>query len=133
MKLITRDSVYAMKALCFMAERVGKILSVNEIVFETKVPRNFLRKILQILSKKKIIKSYKGKDGGFLFLKSPDSISFIDIMEIFQGKFALTEHKLGRDKCPRIKRCDLKKKLDKIEKSIAGDLRLITVASMLGK
>ncbi len=133
MKLITRDSDYAMRALCVMAQEIGKILSVDDISLETKVPRSFLRKILQALSKRKIIKSYKGKDGGFLLLKNPDGISFIDIIEIFQGNFALTEHKLGKDKCPKIKRCNLKKRLDKIEKSLSGDLKLITVASILDR
>ncbi|MDP8252909.1 MAG: Rrf2 family transcriptional regulator [Candidatus Kaelpia aquatica] len=131
MKLITRDSDYAMRALCVMAQESGKILSVDDIASETNVSHHFLRKILQVLSRKNIIKSYKGKGGGFVLSRDPKKINFIDIMEIFQGSLVLAEHKLNKDKCPKIKKCNLKKKIDKIERGLLRDFNSITVASIL--
>lgn len=114
-----------------MAQESGRILSVDDIRNQTKIPRHFLRKILQVLSRKKIIKSYKGKGGGFILSCDPQETTLIDIMEIFQGKFILAEHRLKKDKCPRVKKCSLKKKLDKIESGLIKDFKSITVSSIL--
>ena len=56
MKLITRDTDYAIRALCFIARFKKKIVSVSELVKVLKIPRPFLRKILQTLNKKRILK-----------------------------------------------------------------------------
>ena len=63
MKLITRDTDYALRAICYIAKQ-EKIVSVNELVKVLGVPRPFMRKILQRLSQEKILVSYKGEGRG---------------------------------------------------------------------
>ena len=69
MKFITRDTDYALRALIFMAKALRednkKIVTVEDIVSGEKLPKVFLRRILQILAEKKVLSSYKGKKGGF--------------------------------------------------------------------
>ncbi|MBU2258562.1 MAG: Rrf2 family transcriptional regulator, partial [Candidatus Omnitrophica bacterium] len=66
MKLITRDTDYALRALCFIAKNKDKVTPAPELVAKLKIPRPFLRKILQSLDKNGLLKSYKGKGGGFV-------------------------------------------------------------------
>ena len=68
MKLITRDTDYALRALCFIAKHKKEIISVDRLAEESKIPRPFLRKILQKLNRAGILKSYKGQGGGFICL-----------------------------------------------------------------
>jgi len=130
-KLITRDTDYAVRALCIIARRKDKITSVDDLVSETKIPRPFLRKILQILSKKSIIKSYKGRNGGFKLLQAPEDIHFIELIKIFRGSFALNQCFLKKTICPNIKKCSLKKKIDEIEQCILKKLESITIKSIM--
>lgn len=66
MKLITRDTDYAIRALCFITIGRKEIIPVRELVENLKVPRPFLGKLLQILNKKRLLKSYKGLGGIFV-------------------------------------------------------------------
>ena len=133
MKLINRNTDYAIRALCFMAEhnRKEETIPVSELVERLKVPQPFLRKILQILNKKKLVKSYKGIRGGFKLTNSPDQIFLVDLIEVFQGPFKLNECILKKNICPDIMSCALKKKIDAIEKHVIRELKSVTIGSLL--
>jgi Rrf2 family protein len=90
-----------------------------------------LRKILQILNKKGILKSYKGLGGGFLLARPRHKIFLLDLIEIFQGPLKLNECIFKKMVCPNTKRCVLKKKIDDIERYVISQLGSITIASLL--
>jgi Rrf2 family protein len=131
MKLITRDTSYALHALCYLFKESGRLVSVDELVRELKVPRAFARKILQKLNKKGILKSYKGSGGGFSLNKKPENIYLLDIMKVFQGPFKLNECVFKKKPCPEIKKCRLKEKLDNIEDYIIDELQSINLTRMM--
>lgn len=130
MKLITRDTDYAIRALCCIAGSKKKGASVSELVKELNIPRPFLRKILQILTKTGLLESRKGKGGGFVLAADVKDINVFNLIEIFQGPFQLSEHIFKGKECPLIKRCVLKGKLDRIEKDVISSLKRMTVASL---
>lgn len=131
MKLITRDTDYAIRALCYIAKHKDRIVSVNELVAKLKIPRPFLRKILQILNKEDLLNSHKGQGGGFKLNVAPSRIYLLDIMEVFQGPLVLSEHVFKSKVCPHIKKCKLKKKLDGIKHHAQQELKDITLESLL--
>jgi len=131
MKLITRDTDYALRAICFIAKKKNKKVCASELVEELKIPRPFLRKILQILNKESILISYKGIGGGFILAKQPKDIYLTDLMEIFQGGLNLNECTLRKMKCPNIGKCPLRKKIKNIEKYVAHQLSEINLASFV--
>jgi Rrf2 family protein len=131
MKLITRDTDYSVKALIYIARNSDRIVSITELVNELDTPRPFLRKILQSLSSGGILKSHKGKNGGFELAKKPENISLIDIIEIFQGKFKLSECIFKKDLCPNINNCVLKSRIDSMEIMIENSLKDTTLSSLL--
>lgn len=131
MKLITRDTDYALRALSFIAEQDEKIVTVSELVKELKIPRPFLRKILQLLNKKGVLKSHRGIGGGFLLTKPADKIFLVDLMEIFQGPFSLNECLFKKIICPNMNKCVLRKRIDKIEEQVALELETVSIASLI--
>ena len=133
MKLITRNTDYAVRALCCIAEQEKNIVSTDQMVQNLQMPRSFLRKILQILNKKGLLNSYKGKGGGFTLALPPEKISLIDVMEIFQGPIRLNECKFKKSDCPNTNGCLLKKKIDEIEKEVMAKLKAITIVSLIKK
>ena len=131
MKLITRNTDYALRALCFIAQHQGKIVTVTDLVKELGIPRPFLRKILQTLNKKKLLKSVKGKGGGFLLAKSTDKIFLTDLMRIFQGRLSLNDCLLKKLICPHTRSCWLRKKILRIEDYVFNELGSVTLTSLL--
>ena len=131
MKLITRDTDYAIRALCYIAKHKKEVVTAKELVGKLKIPRPFLRKIMQILNKEGILKSYKGRVGGFKLATVPARIYILDLMEVFQGPFVLNEHVFINSPCPHSGVCKLKRKVDKIEFYIKGELGDITLKDLL--
>ncbi len=131
MKLITRDTDYALRALCFIARGKDKIVSVSAMVKSLKVPRPFLRKSLQLLNKRGIVSSHKGLGGGFKLAVTPGDLLLVDLIETFQGPFRLNECSLKKRPCPHKKECVLKKKIDNIERYVIGQLNNITLADLI--
>jgi Rrf2 family iron-sulfur cluster assembly transcriptional regulator len=117
MKLVTRNTDYAIRALCCMAHNKKKIV---------------LRKILQALHKNNILISMKGQGGGFELTPKTDKISILKLIEIFQGPFRLNECIFKGLRCPNIIKCRLNKKIGKIERRVRAELKSITLADLLG-
>lgn len=133
MKLINRDTDYAIRALCYLAKRTKEIVSVSELVKKLNIPRPFLRKILQILNKNRLLTSYKGAGGGFSLAKPAEKIFLPDLVKIFQGELKLNECIFKKRICPSVKICPLKEKLDTIELYVVKELKSINLASLLKK
>jgi len=131
MKLITRDTDYSIRALIYIARNKDRIISITELVKELDTPRPFLRKILQLLGASGILKSYKGKNGGFELARKPEKICLLDLMEIFQGKFKISECLFKKKICPNQISCELKSKLDSLEELVENKIKEITLASLL--
>lgn len=131
MKLISRNTDYAIRAICYIARQKNEIISVAELVKALKIPRSFLRKILQVLNKKGLLVSHKGKGGGFQLGLPESKIFLLDIMEAFQGPFKLNECTFKKEICPNRKFCWLKNKVDLIEEMVFLELKTVTIKSIL--
>src|SRR3989338_7646133 len=131
MKLITRETDYAVRALAYIAGQKKEVVPVSELVKELTIPRAFLRKLLQILNRKGILKSYKGNGGGFALAKRAREIFLVDLIKIFQGPLQVSECLFKRDICPDISTCLLKNKLGRIERRVVSELKSINLSSLL--
>jgi Rrf2 family protein len=130
MKLITRNTDYALRALCYIAKRKS-IVTVDELVAKLGVPRPFMRKILQCLNKKGILVSCKGQGGGFRLKAGSGKVSVIEIMRVFQGNIQLNGCFLKKDVCPNRPKCALRKHLRSIEQEVLRRLKAITIGSLI--
>ena len=132
MKLITRNTDYAVRALCYIAKKPGASVSASEMVASLKIPRPFLRKILQTLSGEGLLRSTKGQGGGFSLARSSEKIFLTDLIRIFQNTIQLNECVFKKRICPNQSVCMLKKEIDGIEQDVLGRLRRVSIASLLG-
>ncbi len=133
MKLITRDTDYAVRALCFIARSKQRIIPASALADRLRIPRPFLRQILQVLNRKGILKSYKGSEGGFELAILPKQIFLVDLIRIFQGPLKLNECIFKKKICPNKNICVLRARINTIEKEVISGLASVTVASLLNK
>ncbi|MCM8783350.1 MAG: Rrf2 family transcriptional regulator [Candidatus Omnitrophica bacterium] len=133
MSLINRDADYAICAISWIAKQGNKkeVISAGAIHKNLKISKPFLRKILQILVKNKILKSVKGRKGGFKLALFSEKIFLMRIIETFQGRLEISKCFLDTDVCPRIKNCKLRRKLHRIKRYIQGQLEAITIKDLL--
>jgi Rrf2 family protein len=73
------------QAVLFLSAREMRIYNAEEVSKELKVPKEFISKVMQILTSSGIIGSKKGKSGGFFLAKKPSKIKLIDIVEAIDG------------------------------------------------
>jgi Rrf2 family protein len=131
MKLVTRDTDYALRALMAIIANKNRVTSVRELVRRLKMPRPFLRKLLQQLHHGGILKSYKGPAGGFALAREPGQIRLLDLIAIFQGPLRLNECTFKKRPCPSTPACPLRDELCKIERDVFLKLSRISVGSLL--
>jgi Rrf2 family protein len=131
MKLLNRDTDYAVKALLYITQKNPKRMSVSELVNALDIPRPFLRKILQILNREGVLNSFKGKGGGFVLAMPPEEILLTRLIDIFQKPVKLTECIFKEKICSDIGTCPLKKRIDALEQHVISELESITIESLL--
>lgn len=87
MKLSVRSD-YAARAVLGLARRVreDEPMTVEELALEQGVPPNYLVQILIELKSQKIVKSVRGKSGGYLLARAPSDISLGDVLRSVHGQ-----------------------------------------------
>ena len=87
MKLSVRSD-YAARAVIGLARHysTGAAIKVEELAAENGIPGNYLVQILIELKSRHIVKSVRGKDGGYLLARSPADISFGDVLRCVHGQ-----------------------------------------------
>jgi len=102
---IPRRVDYGLRAVIYLSgQDPEKCCSITEIAKQQGVPRKFLEKIIQDLIRKGLIKSRRGSCGGYMLARSPDAISFYDVIEAIEGPVAVNaclDQHLGCDQLPR--------------------------------
>jgi Rrf2 family protein len=105
---LSRGAEYAIRGLLYMAmQPEGKISYIEQISNAQDVPKAYLAKIFQQLSKKGFVKSYRGPEGGFVLLKSPKDISLFETIEAIEGPMHLNECLIHDGYCPRDQACPI--------------------------
>jgi len=102
---VTRKADYAVRCILLLSKEPDRIISASEISKSMAIPRTFLAKILQRLSRKGIVKSTQGISGGFRLAKKPGKISVLEVIEAIQGPSAMSVCALDKRICSRSGTC----------------------------
>ncbi len=88
--MLSKRAKYAIKALLFLSDYTqGPSVSAKVIAEKERIPFKFLENILRELRQNRIIKSERGAEGGYRFLKKPSEITVAEIIRIVDGPIAL--------------------------------------------
>ena len=80
-------SDYAARAVLGLARRypVGVAVKVEDVASEQGIPASYLVQILIELKSSQIVKSQRGKEGGYLLARPPVEISLGDVLRAIHG------------------------------------------------
>lgn len=97
---ITLESDYAVRIISCLAN-ADKRVDAKTIAEETCVTLRFALKILRKLVAAKLVKSFKGTQGGYELNKAPSEISLKDVIETVEGNYLFNRCLDGTYPCTR--------------------------------
>lgn len=131
MKVLTKNTDYAIRALLVLGAHEGEYVSARQISQEQGIPYQFLRRILQALSKHGLISSKEGVQGGVKLERYPGTIKIREVIEIFQGKVELSECMFRKQICSNRANCVLRHEIMRIEQIVNHEFEQLTVGKLL--
>ena len=120
---ITRETDYAIRCVYYLAGKPDEVTMVDEISKEMCIPKSFLAKILQKLSRAKIVRSYRGVKGGFRLAKRPENISIDDVIKATEGPVAMNICAIDKKQCGFSDRCKIHPVWVSLRKDVEGILK----------
>lgn len=102
---------YALRAVIHLAHEAPAARTTAQIAEATRVPKDYLSKILQGLAKKGILQTQRGVGGGISLSKTPAELTILDVVNAVEPIERLTTCPLklpnhGTNLCPLHKRMD---------------------------
>jgi Rrf2 family protein len=133
--MLTVKAKYALRAMLDLAQQeAGRPVFIADIAQRQDIPRRFLENILVELKRSGLVVSHRGKHGGYALARTPDVITFAEVIRISDGPLALapcasrTAYKRCDD-CPDEATCALRHVLIEVRDSTAEILERTTLAS----
>ncbi len=128
--MFSQTSEYALRVIVYLAGCDGEPATNQVIAAGTLVPRGYLAKVLQTLSRSGMVKSQRGLHGGTILARDPKGLTLFDVVQavdpirrIESCPLALLAH--GKQLCP------LHTRLDQAIGGIEKVLRNSTIADLM--
>lgn len=120
MGVFSKTCEYAIRAVFFIAHKTadGGRVGIKEISGGIDSPEHFLAKILQDLSRKGIVQSVKGPNGGFYLDAEALARPLSDLVEAVDGNGIFTGCAMGLKQCSEVNPCPLHQQFKAIRTSI---------------
>ncbi|QJD95441.1 Rrf2 family transcriptional regulator [Mucilaginibacter robiniae] len=131
MAVFSKTCEYAIRAVFYIAHKSasGTRVGIKDIAFGIDSPELYLAKILQDLSRKGIISSAKGPNGGFFVDESSLARPLSDIVEAVDGNAIFYGCALGLKQCSEINPCPLHNQFKAIRDQIHHLLHHTTIGN----
>lgn len=98
--IFSRSSQYAIQALVLLAtEPQGSHVLCRTLAKRLDLPLPYLSKLMQEFSRRGIVGSSRGRQGGYFMMRSPDQVSLMEVMTVIGGERATKECFLGFKEC----------------------------------
>lgn len=117
--MFSKTCEYAMRAMIFIAQNSIDDTKVGVKVIAAGIasPEHFIAKILQDLSRKKMVQSLKGPNGGFYLDSHAIKATLADIVRTIDGNGFFIGCGLGLKQCSELSPCPLHDQFAEIRKN----------------
>ena len=132
--MLSQTAEYALRTILFIAQRNEEEgpVQTEAIAEALEIPRNYLSKILHRLAQEGLLRSTRGRGGGFVLSRPPAQLPIIDVVGLFDQIAPTRKCLLGRPTCSDVNPCEAHMAWKDMSERVARFFRDTTVADMLG-
>ncbi len=131
---LTRREEYGLRGIVFLARQPKEeIVLVSEISKVQGIPKQFLAKIFQRLSKAGVLRSVRGAKGGFTLGRPAGEITMREVIEALEGPIAINRCLLRRGECLEEEGCPLHGVWEEAQEGLLGVLERTTIADLVNR
>jgi Rrf2 family protein len=107
--MFSKSCEYALQAVLFIAQhsKTKSKIVLKDIAEAQGIPLHFLSKILQLLVKHNILKSTRGRGGGFRLSNDLGKINLLEVVQIVEGNDIFDTCTIGLRECNEVHPCPL--------------------------
>ncbi len=107
--MLSKSSEYAIRAMVSVQLQNWQLLrpGVSDIASHIEAPLAFTAKILQSLTRNKLLQSIKGRGGGFFFSDDDEDVTLFQIVKIIEGDGIFYRCGFGMKNCCETNPCPL--------------------------
>jgi Rrf2 family protein len=115
---LTKKADYGLIALRHLATSPGLMSSTKDIADTYHLPVPLLAKVLQQLTKAKLLISVPGTHGGYKLSRDPRKISALEVVHAIDGPVILTNCFTSHGTCDQTDSCTVREPLRKVHEAI---------------
>jgi Rrf2 family transcriptional regulator, nitric oxide-sensitive transcriptional repressor len=123
---------YALRAVVHLADKAPAARTTDQIAEATRVPKAYLSKVLQGLSRGGIVHSKRGLGGGMVLTKSPAELTILEVVDAVESVGRIKECPLGL-KAHGVRLCPLHRRMDNALATVEDAFRKTTLAEILAE
>ena len=130
--MISNSSKYAIKAILYLSAHSNENnkMMVKDIAEPINVPKPYIAKLLQLLSKNQVISSTRGPKGGFYLSEENKKNSLMKIIEVIDGRKKFDTCMLSLNNCDNNSHCPLHDIINPIKTKLVNRLNNIIVGEL---
>jgi Rrf2 family nitric oxide-sensitive transcriptional repressor len=128
---LTTLSDYALRVLMYAAASGDKLLTIEETARTYQISRAHLMKVVNILVRKGFLRGVRGRSGGFMLAKTPETIVVGDVIRATEPDFALVECFATGNQCIVTGCCKLPTMLNEALNNFIVTLDRYTLADLM--
>ena len=129
--MLSQTAEYALRAVLFIAAQPpDNAVRVDHIARELKLPASYLSKTLQVLVRDGVLRSIRGRTGGFMLAAPPARLPLARVVAPFDPVVERRHCLLGRPVCSDRAPCDAHAAWKPTAERIAKFFRETTVADI---
>jgi Rrf2 family protein len=130
--MLSGTAEYALRAVVYLARAGGdRPVRADDLAEAADVPRNYLGKILHELVRARILRSTRGKHGGFRLAANPKDLPLLAIVAPFDAMEPRRRCLLGRPECNDRSPCPVHHRWRTTSEHISRFFRETTLADVL--
>lgn len=128
--MISQTAEYALRAIVYLANEGGQARTSAQIARSTHVPPGYLAKVMQSLSRARVVKSQRGLNGGFTLAHDPEELTVLAVVNAVDPIHRYPECPLGLAAHGR-QLCPLHRHLDEAAEMVETAFAETTIAELL--
>ncbi len=135
--MLSQTAEYAFRAMWYLARHSDRPHAIRHIAAGAEVSRDYLYKVLQQLVRGRLVRSRRGKGGGFILARRPETITLFDVVNTVSPLHRITHCPLtNRAYCANHEQggaglCPLHASMDKAASQFEKRLKTIRLSDLL--